>query len=190
MVERAIQVEAALLHVVTTWEENIMTYDNFETMMADIKVFNTCLTVLKEVTTRIQADKYPTIAGGINHFLAIKKNLSNIIAAPGTAKTKELATVLRSRLQRRLGHMLKTGLPLCAAGLDLRYCHQVPSSSLQQLKDDLLAYIVTANSDIIARSLCFQNRQNQSRCPNLAGTGAFDSRIPLSRRRDRLDPHQ
>ena len=46
--------------------QSLMTTDDFEEMLRDLDVFDTCLTKLQEVTTKIQADKYPTIAKGIN----------------------------------------------------------------------------------------------------------------------------
>lgn len=157
MVERILKVKDALLHVVTSWKETIMTIDDFNTAMAEASTYDKCLAPLQEATTKMQADKYPTISAGVNLFLLIRKGLSDIIDDPrAVLRAKELATILRARLEARLGNMMKTGLPLCAAALDLRYCHLVPADSMEQLQKDLFGYFCdhrqfTAGSDNITK---------------------------------------
>ena len=143
MVKRALLVQIPLRNVVIAANQSLMTIDDFDAMMTDLVVFSTCLATLKEVTVRIQADKYSTITSAINHYLTIKNNLKHISSdVASNMRTKGFARVLLGRLQQRLGAMMKTGLPLCGAALDLRYCHQVPTVSRPQLVQDMTSYTI------------------------------------------------
>ena len=144
MVQRALLVQTPLRRVMIAAGQSLMTTDDFEEMLRDLDVFDTCLTKLQEVTTKIQADKYPTIAKGINYFLIIKRDLKTIRDNPASNNRKQsFAAILLQRLQQRLGTIMLSGLQLCGAALDLRYCHQVPAASRARLVEDLVAHVVT-----------------------------------------------